>query len=386
MKYLIIGNYGAQHLYSYIKNVIPDNKNEITILSNAGDYDPPTVAAGEYYKEQNVIYIPVNRYAEIRNKTLRYILNTITGIFKIRRLKKYEYCIIHYLSMGRMILALFLPKSVKIICVTYGSDILRNKQLSSKIYKIIFDRAYKIVFNNRNVEYTFEEQTNSKYINKSKLIMFPSESMNIIDHVINSTSREKACRFFGFPLDKVIVTCGHTATKAERHEELIENLRLLPKNIVSKVHFVFPMTYGDIGFEEYRESIRRKLVESGISFSILDKYLQYEELLSVHVASSIHITVIETDALSAFMTEELYTGSVLIYGNWLKYYEFDENDIAAVPVSSINDVHGALLKVLSMSSAELNNFTSNNKEIIYNLLGNDNIRKRWEYEVFGNNK
>ena len=63
-------------------------------------------------------------------------------------------------------------------------------------------------------------------------------------------------QILGYSQTKTIVSCGYNSTKAQQHEAIIKNILMLDPEIINKIQFIFPMTYGD---KFYKESIKNIL-------------------------------------------------------------------------------------------------------------------------------
>ena len=340
MKYNIqfISSYGKIHEYNFIKEILPDSK--IDIYSDTGYANFASDTVENYYKCHEITAFIAKSYESIRFSFIRRFLNLVSAIALIlsSRRKDYDYCVIHFLSKRRAILSCLLPKKRKTILLTYGSDILRNNKLNSFFYRTMFDRAYKIVEISGNIQYKLGKVFQNKYKEKSVFIPFPYASFGILDHLLKNTSREDARAFFNLPQDKYVVVCGHTSTHDEQFEKLIPVLSSCSDSVLDGIHFVFPMTYGNGDYKEYREKIKQMLLSSKLHYTVLEEYMSYNDMVNLHIASDIHITTITTDALSFFLLEELYCGSILLYGSWLHYMELEFGKTNSISFESFEDL------------------------------------------------
>ncbi|HPE95036.1 MAG TPA: hypothetical protein PLT66_03080 [Bacillota bacterium] len=374
--YLIIGSYSSQHIYNFICVVLRDaDYGSIHIFSDTGSKKPEPLIE-KYYEERGIrAYFPPEhskKRSRISDAVVRYY-----GLFKsIKKLPVCKYTFVHFLSNQRAVLSLLLSNKTHIIPVTYGSDILRNRRLGIFPFNVMFKRAYKIVFNLKNLRNVFESHYHGRYADKCEDILFATTSLHMLQDIENKVTRDEAKDKYNLPHDKYIVVCGHTATQAEQHTEMISALCKCKSDILNKCCFVFPMSYAPGDFVPYRDSIEAKLEESGLDYRILKEYLPYYDSLMIHIASDIHIAAILTDALSFFLREEVYTGSALIYGKWLNYYELDNADIKLFPFDSLSELPEVFGCVVSRFS-DIKNELMHNKGKSIALMSEDGVFEKW---------
>ena len=374
-KVQFINSCGKLHEYNFIRVAVPND--EITVYSDTGYVKYATEEVSNYYKEHSIRVIKANDFSNIGFRPLRVVLNVISGIRIIIQSRKehYDYCFIHFLSDRRAILSYFIPSSTKQILITYGSDILRRKNFNGFFFNRMLDRAHLIDFTSGNLRYNFEKVYQGKYRNKSVDIAFPCYSYGTLEQIMQSQSKESIKEHFRIPVDKKVVVCGHTSTENERYEKMIDALENISDTAKRDYHFVFFMTYGSGNYKKYRSFIEEKLKSSTLSYTVLNRFLSTEEVSMVHVMSDVHITSILTDAISFFMLEELYAGAILLYGEWLHYTEFEEDDFGVV---AYKDFHDLTVKFNEISNGFSPTKPECIKQMIRQLTSNDEISKRWQ--------
>lgn len=130
----------------------------------------------------------------------------------------------------------------------------------------------------------------------------------------------------GFKRDGVTgrlnVVCGYNGSKHQRHDLIISALDKLNKADKDKLFLIFPMTYG--ASEEYILSIDKKLREINIPYTIYSDNMSDEEVARLRLTSDVVINIQTTDAFSGSLQEHLYSGSVLLVGDWLPYSILDK--------------------------------------------------------------
>ena len=238
----------------------------------------------------------------------------------------------------------------------------------------MIERSHLIVFNSGNLRYTFEKAYGKQYENKCVDIAFPCASFDRLEKLISGFKPEDAFERFNLPSDKKIVVCGHTSTEDEQFEPMIDALSKINQTSKDECHFVFFMTYGSGNYLEYRKRVEEKLKATDLNFTILKDYLNYDEMALLHSVSNIHITSITTDALSIFLQEEMYAGATVLYGKWLHYVEFENEDYGTVPYDDFSDL---TTKFNEIASGKVPPKPSNLKQMIENLSSNESINKAW---------
>ena len=375
-KIQFINSYGKFHEYNFIKEALPQC--EITVYSDTGYAKYASDEVKNYYDAHHVRVVKANSFDNIKNPTLRRVLNLFSaiGIIICSRKEQYDYCIIHFLSARRAILSSFIPRGTKQILVTYGSDILRRKDFNNVFFRRMLDRCYAIVETTGNIKYKLEEVYGEKYKSKSVYIPFPCASFDRLDDVINNVTIESALRRLDLPSDKKIVVCGHTSTHDEQFEKMIPAILKVPAEVLSLCHFVFPMTYGNGDYIEYREKIKKLLSNSGLNYTVLEEYLPYDIMAMLHLVSSVHITSITTDALSFFLLEELYCGASLLYGSWLHYIEFENEYTNAMTYNTFDELPIVFSAVILGKGKDIIP-VEKEREYIRDIQSNEMINNKW---------
>ena len=374
-KVQFINSCGKLHEYNFIRVAVPED--DITVYSDTGYVKYATEEVANYYKEHNVKVIKANDFASISFRPLRVVFNVISGIKIIIKSRKehYDYCFIHFLSDRRAILSYFIPSSTKQVLITYGSDILRRKNFKGYFFNKMLERAYLIDFTSGNLRYSFEKVYGNKYKDKSVDIAFPCYSYGTLEHIMQHHSKESIKEHFGIPVNKKVVVCGHTSTEDERYEKMIDALENISEKEKQEYHFVFFMTYGSGNYKQYRSFIEEKLKGSTLSYTVLNRFLTSEEVSMVHVMSDVHITSILTDAISFFMLEEMYAGATLLYGEWLHYTEFEDDNYGVVAYKDFNDL---TVKFNEICNGNIPPKPQSIKQMIEQLSSNEEIKKRWQ--------
>lgn len=150
---------------------------------------------------------------------------------------------------------------------------------------------------------------------------------------------------FRIPQGRLVVTCGHNANSAHRHGEMIEELKKLPDDIKQQLVCVFPMTYPKV-CDSYIHEIEEQLKDSELTYVILTKFMNFEEMALYAIISDIMIHVQTTDSLSSAMREEMYAGSVILAGRWLPYQSLHKEGIYFLDIGNMSNLSDLLSDVV----------------------------------------
>ena len=383
---ILFGSPESVHMQRFIRLLLnrENGFNEIVVF-NISRNDKMTENDIEFYKSLNIEIIclePREYPNRIIRATLNYLRRKRYLKHYLRKHKKFDYCFIQYCAWQNVMWVNATKKYYRsIIPVFWGGDVLRNKILNSKIYRRFLEDSSHIILPNENSYEVFNSKTNGVYKNKAYTIQFPSsvcEKMLEYRDIVNVSEGRKQ---FGFPLDKKIVICGHTATRAEQYEAIIEQLEKCNPKTINACCFVFFMTYAPDDYRAYQAEIEDRLSKTKLNYIILKDFLQQDAMIQLHYASDVHITMIRTDAFSCFLQEQMMAENVVIYGKWLNYFEIENDDFFSCAVENF----GCLAEVVDDI---IHNFdfysllTKRNPENLVKLISNDSIQKAWMEKVF----
>jgi len=259
----------------------------------------------------------------------------------------------------------------KLVITFYGSDFYRTNNFIKKIQKFIYKKADKITFTNPLTRQSFLDHY-KQFDEKSYVCRFGLKTLDYIDEN-RDKNREDIKKFLGYNQQKIIVTCGYNSTKAQQHEEIIDNIMKLPSETVKNVQFLFPMTYGD---NENKEKIKQRLKKTNLDYIVLEDFLYENDNAFVKLGSDIMVNVLASDSFSGSMQEFLYAKNVVITGSWLPYKLFDEVGVNYYKIKHVNELAHILKRVID----DIDTFKKNldkNLALIYQLSSWKNNIKNW---------
>ena len=379
---LIMGCSDSRHVYNFINIVLSDplKFDHITIFNVAYvDHEPKEF--DDYYKTRNIRVLNPSKKPSTKIGAFNSALNFAERTWALHKHLKsnhYDYLIVHYCSWQAMNwVNLFGNSFQKIFLVFYGGDVLRNKSVNNQLFNSAYQKASAIILPNKHSYDVFNTKTQNRYEDKATLIQFPKKMVSTFLELEDKLPpRNAILERFGFPKDKIIVLCGHTATRAERYEQIISQIKMLPDNIRDKCFWAFMMTYAPEEYETYQREIETSILNNHIHGCVMKEYLNYVQIQELHSVTSIHVTNILTDALSAFLQEQMLSGSIIIYGKWLHYDDIENENFFALPYNHINDLSGILIEVIN----DLDNYTKlsvKNRNGIINLASEQTVKNQW---------
>ena len=184
---------------------------------------------------------------------------------------------------------------------------------------------------------------NHTYDNKTYLVYFGNTNFDVINKIsfeeANNIAIDLGIKIPG----RIVITCGYNGSPQQQHIIMIDVLRKLPEETKNKIHVVIPMTYGFI--ESYYQEVQKELDASGLSYVILLRFLQPEELAVLRMTSDIVVNTQTTDAFCGALQEHLYCQNVVIIADWLDYPEYEDNNIFYIKTTEENlydNIHYAI--------------------------------------------
>lgn len=255
-----------------------------------------------------------------------------------------------------------------------GSDFYRAGEEERDFRKRLIECADCITAETASTVEEVEEYYQKEAKNKIGLLPFGIEVLEEIEYK-KSVSPYIIKNKFKIPTNKIIVTCAHNANYEHQHFKIIEALEKLSDDAKSKIICVFPMTYPK-GKDTYINSVRDKLREIGLNYTILTDFMGFQEMAEYALISDIMIHVQTTDQLSSTMLEEMYAGSIVIAGKWLPYKSLHEMGIFFLDVEAIAGVTASLETVIN-NIEEYKKKCEKNKEIVWKHSSWDELAPRW---------
>lgn len=276
------------------------------------------------------------------------------------------------IHMSRWFYMIILPwlAREKFIVTFYGSDFYRTSDFIKKIQTILYEKADAITFTNPLTKNSFLEYYKD-FESKSNVCRFGLKTLYFIDK--NRKIDKKSLReSLGYNKEKIVITCGHNSTKEQQHSKIIENILKLSPELLGKVQFIFPMTYGN---DLNRQKVKNILKQTNLDYIVLEEFLYGDDNANIKLASDIMINLLETDSFSGSMQEFLYANNIVITGSWLPYKVFDDTGVQYIKIDNIDELS---FKLAELINSDIKTYdTSKNQKIISELSLWDNAIESW---------
>lgn len=306
------------------------------------------------------------------------IFNILLLPFKLYKAFKLVRSIGHYDVVNIHFVQPYLPifwkeikkKAGKTVLSVWGSDFYRaGNRARKKLYKI-FKECDAITFTNEQSRQDFIKYYND-FEKKSRVCSFGLETLEIIKGIKNQ--KKELRKNFDIPDDKIVISCGYASAAGQQHEKIINIINELDASIRGKCLFIFPMTYGDM---IYRKKIEQKLIKSGIDYLVLKDFMSYEEIARLRLITDIMVHIPVSDQFSGSMQEILFSGNIVIAGDWLPYGVLYEKGVFLLGANSPENLPGVLARAIE-NLKELKKRTGKNRDIIWDLSSWKLNIKKW---------
>ncbi len=362
---LILGDINSIFILNYVKELKAKMNCEVDIFTV-----PIRLPQKEYVKKfikyfNNVYEISKSNYGMIhRIPKIKGLLRLRKLANQIKKLGNYDVCHIHYLNEDYG----YLHKQIrnqckKLIISIWGSDFYRTDWRTKKVQYNIIKYADRITVITKQTAEEFSKYF--KKIDKDKLEIknFGSTPLGILRN-IEHISKVDCKKSFNISTNSLVVTCGNNGSQGNEHIKIIQSIEIVKHKLSDNILFLFPFTYS---FDsKYYLKVKELLDKTNLNYKILTNYLSDYKVAQLRKLSDIMINLPISDQLSASMQEGLYTGNIIITGDWLPYNILEEKGIFMLKVSSVDEVGEKLL----YSVNNLRNLKENckvNSQIIWNL-------------------
>lgn len=374
MNYLVISDAGSMHVFNFIKNTLSGRGWNVYILSHSVVKIPELYS--KYYKENNITVINVSDetfatetglYAKY--KKLRYKYR------EIKRIGTIDVCHIHCLASSSCLLYLLTRKSIKKLILTFwGSDIIKDRKGEVFLQKKCMPYANAITLSTKHTLNVFHQKFGHSYDDKVQIVRFISGALENIKYNTSFMSREDCKRELGFPLDKVTVMIGYNADPDQHQDFCVRNLNLLDEELRDRIHVVVPLQYARRDMH-YIENVKTELSKSSFSYSLLEEYFDSNKMSLLSIATDLYVNIRNTDAFSCCMKEQLYSGTIMIQGDWLEYIELDEIQWERIKIDKLEDLRIAVSYILKKYPTIVPKVKC---ELMWNLFSPQGVKSQWD--------
>jgi hypothetical protein len=372
MRILLIGDLKSSFVRDYALHLKHSKLGglQIDLFATMPPFDP----AGTQYFNRVFSYPYLKLFEPVRQ--FRVIIRLLyLFFFLLFQGRKYSHIHIHYLLIDFSVLTfLFRLLRRKPIVTVFGSDLLRISGRRKRMLTGFLRNIKLITFANPELR---DEICMFYGINreKSRICRFGLSPLDLIK-ALKLKSKKTLRSEIGLPKDKVIVCIGNNSNSNQQHlkilSSLAENQEL--QAIAEKLHFVFPMTYGNE--IKYKELVIDNLNQFPFSQTTFSEYLDDIDNARLRLSSDIMIQLQANDQLSGAMQEHLFAGNVVITGAWLPYKLFRSKGIFFREIQEIANIGDELVYCLNNLDREKQKCIGNDEKI-YSMSGWENTISDW---------
>lgn len=297
-----------------------------------------------------------------------------------RNFEIYDVFHFHYLQYSYLREIFLIPASKKIVCTFWGSDLLRTGDTFNHfIVKKALEKANVITCQTAEMKEIILSKYGRNLREKIVIVKFiiPKEVFVQIDNFsYDQFGIDSFKEKYRLPSEKKIVVIGHSGSPENNHLAVIKSLESFQHK--DKVHFMINLNYATGGekYEYYRNEIENFALAIGLDFSINENFFSGKDLALSRIITDVFIHVPSSDALSATLTEMVYSGAEIITGKWLSYNTFRELKLLDYEINDFDEISHYLSQILE-AKKENNLNLSVKKTKIQQCFLNDEIVQQW---------
>jgi hypothetical protein len=262
--------------------------------------------------------------------------------------KKYDFVHVHFVSLKHLYEIPFIRKDARLIVSFWGSDLLRNSALMNAIL-VHYSLSRANIITVQSVEL--------KEIIQVKYGRHLAPKIKVIKFILDETIFKEIDRMGSYPglspycmPDKLNILVGHNASRDNNHIEILRQFLDVPLETRRNINFIFVFGYGMTNKEQlakYRDAIAALCDELESHFVFINEYLNSEQVALLRFSCPIVIHMPVSDALSAAITESLYSNAVLVTGAWLPYGPMRRAGLQYIEVEDFQDFKRRLGDILA---------------------------------------
>jgi hypothetical protein len=255
--------------------------------------------------------------------------------------KGFDLVQVHYLKENNLNLVEKVPAN-KLLLSFWGSDLMQaeDHHFTARKKKLLAD-CLGISIHGADLAFVASVKYGWNLRDKMSFALFPlnEEIIRGIDQSTKEDALAFLSEFGSIPKGRRIVAMGYNSHPRFKHLEILDHLHHLNEGLMEQMHFVFTFGYGHDPQEQ--ENIVQKLQQYGCSYSIVDRYLENEEVGKLRNACDTFMFLTDSDAFSGTMIEYLYAGAHVITGTWLPFGKLRRAGIAFSEVEAVEDLRAS---------------------------------------------
>lgn len=301
----------------------------------------------------------------------RLIHHFCDKIFLKSQFKKYDIIDFHYYSslfFPLIPLVKLLGKKVKI--TLWGSDMLRATE-REKIYQ---QKGYELADKIQVATPFMFDALRSDFASvEDKTVVLPFGNQSLDTYIKHANDQIDDSFLPHRDKNKMMVVCGYNGAAGQRHIEMVDMLKGLPKEIQNQLYVVFPMTYG--ADTAYISKVKESLKDQFFLYDVLESRLTEKQIFDLRRLSDIVINIQITDAFSGSLQEHIFCENVLLVGDWLPYSVMRDAGIFYL-TSSLNNLSSSFVNVFN-NFEKYKDKCSDNKQLMYGLTSWTGLSDKW---------
>lgn len=375
MKYLVIGDSNSMHIYNFVKTVLLPRGYDIHLVTLS-----TRLIRQEYMdfycgNSVKVHSIAEKGYRDLENTDrIHRIKHLIRKLNLMREVPYVDICHVHSVYKTSLMMVLLNRKKFgKLILSYWGGDIEDRTDSVVKLRAKCFEIADAITVTVKETYNEFQRIYGHRFDEKLSICRFATDGLNCIHDLSTKVSRSECRNNYGILSDRICITCGYSAYEEQHQDKCLEIIQSMDDEIKRKITVIVPMQYGRFDLA-YISRVKKIAKECDFPCSILEEFVPFEMSAQLAIATDIYLHVRDTDAFSNALKEHVYSGSLVIKGDWLKYPELEEMGASVRSIPTLEDLGGVLLEVLSKFSitTDIDLFSP-----IYELYSTPAIRSQW---------
>jgi glycosyltransferase involved in cell wall biosynthesis len=216
-----------------------------------------------------------------------------------------------------------------------------------------------------------------EFEDKIRVAVFGNKKYEIIDELSSTGTNAQYRDELQVPRDKIIITIASNGNKGHQHLKILDSIGSLSPDLKNQLFLIIPMTYGLE--KSYLPQVRQKANTTGVPYQILTSFLTLTELCKYRIVGDITLTIQVSDALAAAIQEHIYTGEILIAGDWLPYKVLSDNDIFFM-TTSLESLTDCIIDSVK-NHQSLRDKCKGNREKLAEFSSWEHVSNDW-YEIY----
>lgn len=267
--------------------------------------------------------------------------------------ENYDLVQVHYLKERNLKLVEKVAPQ-RLLLSFWGSDLMQDEapQLTQK-KKELLQSCAGISIHGADLAFIACVKYGWNLKSKFSFALFPLNQVIFdgLDRFTQNDGKQFLTSFGAFDPGKRLVAMGYNAHPRFQHKAIIEHISTLDDGLMAQLHFVFTFAYGS-ATEEQKEIINC-LEKHHCSYTVIDRYLEDEEVALLRKACDVFMFLTDSDAFSGTMIEYLYAGAQVITGTWLPFGKLRRAGIDFTEVEDVLDLNSSELLHSRLSENQL---------------------------------